>query len=445
VVSGLVAIAPAASAASARKPPPAPPRASPPPTASPWTLRTDDPDHDGVIDERTECAPPAHAGQAACFAVRLTNLAVFKGAAVSAFGPLGYGPSSLQHAYQLNATLGAGRTAAIVDAYDDPNAEPDLASYRNTYGLPACTTANGCFRKVSQSGGTRYPAGNAGWAGEISLDLDMVSAICPRCSILLVEASNTSITNLGAAVNEAVKLGAQYVSNSYGGSESASDTTYDRQYYNHPGVVITAATGDGGYGTAYPSTSADVVAAGGTTLTQSSGTTRGWTETAWSGTGSGCSVYDGKPAWQKDTGCTRRTAADVAAVSDPATGVAVYDTYRAGGWQVYGGTSAASPIIASVYALAGLPAAGTNPASYLYAHASSLNDITSGSNGSCSPAYLCQAQKGYDGPTGLGTPNGTAAFTATGRSPTPPPCPCRASTKTGSRPRSAQPLIRKHS
>lgn len=453
VVSGLVAIAPAASAASAHKRPPARPSASPPPSASPWTLRTADPNHDGIIDERMDCAPPAHAGQAACFAVRLTDVAVFKGPAVSAFGPFGYGPTSLQQAYHLKATLGAGRTVAIVDAYDDPDAESDLATYRNTYGLPACTTANGCFKKVSQSGSTRYPSADAGWAGEISLDLDMVSAICPRCNILLVEASNSAMTNLGAAVNEAVRLGAQYVSNSYGGSESASDTTYDRQYYNHPGVVITAATGDGGYGTSYPSTSADVVAAGGTTLTQRSGTTRGWTETAWSGTGSGCSAYDSKPAWQKDTGCRRRTAADVAAVADPTTGVAVYDTYQAGGWQVYGGTSAASPIIASVYALAGPPAARTYPASYLYAHPSSLNDITSGGNGSCSPSYLCRAQKGYDGPAGLGTPNGTAAFTAAKTSPTAPPCPRRTRTRTKgkgktkarTRPRPAQPLTRKPS
>ena len=222
--------------------------------------------------------------------------------------------------------------------------------------------------------------------------------------------------DLGTAVNRAVTMGAKYVSNSYGGSEDSTDPTSDSSYFNHPGVAITVSSGDSGYGVEYPAASQYVTAVGGTSLSRASNS-RGWSESVWGtssggqGAGSGCSAYDPKPSWQKDTGCSKRAVADVSAVADPATGLAVYDSYQASGWNVYGGTSASSPIIASVYALAGTPAAGTTPASYPYAHTGSLNDVTSGANGSCSPAYLCTAGSGYDGPTGLGTPNGTAAFT----------------------------------
>jgi subtilase family serine protease len=208
-----------------------------------------------------------------------------------------------------------------------------------------------------------------------------------------------------------VNLGAGFVSNSYGGSESSQDTTYDSEYYNHPGVAVAASAGDSGYGVEYPAASQYVTAVGGTSLSTSSGG-RGWTESAWSGTGSGCSQYDPKPSWQTDTGCSGRTNNDVSAVADPNTGVAVYDTYSEGGWLEVGGTSASSPIIASTFALAGTPASGTYPSSYLYQDPSALNDVTSGSNGSCSPSYLCTAGTGYDGPTGLGTPNGTADFSS---------------------------------
>jgi subtilase family serine protease len=216
--------------------------------------------------------------------------------------------------------------------------------------------------------------------------------------------------DLGAAVNEAVSLGAGYVSNSYGGSEDSSDSTYDSEYFNHPGTVITASAGDSGYGVEYPAASPDVTAVGGTSLNQDSSTSRGWSESAWSGSGSGCSQYESKPSWQTDSGCSGRTVADVSAVADPNTGVAVYDSYQSSGWEVVGGTSASSPIIASVYADAGTPSSGSNPASFPYAHTGALNDVTSGSNGSCSTGYLCTAGSGYDGPTGLGTPNGTTAF-----------------------------------
>jgi Putative Ig domain len=360
------------------------------------------------------CASPTGQNEMACLALARTDVAHHLGITPNAT-PSGYGPTDLQSAYAL-PSAGSGQTVALVDAQDDPNAEKDLGTYRTQYGLSACTTANGCFKKVNQTGGTSYPTADSGWAGEISLDLDMVSAVCPQCHILLVEATSANMDDLGTAVNEAVTLGAKYVSNSYGGDEDSSDTTADSQYFNHPGVAITVSSGDEGYGAEYPAASKYVTAVGGTALTRSSGTSRGWSESVWNtssteGTGSGCSAYDAKPTWQTDTGCAKRTVADVSAVADPATGLAVYDSYGASGWQVYGGTSASSPIIASVYALAGAPAAGTTPASYPYSHTGSLNDVTSGSNGSCGGSYLCTAKAGYDGPTGLGTPNGTAAFT----------------------------------
>jgi N-acetylneuraminic acid mutarotase len=365
------------------------------------------------ITERHACARPDKAGYAACFAIKRTDPAAHPSTVTPDTTPPGYSPANLQSAYNLpSSTVGTGQTVAIVDAYDDPNAATDMNTYRTQYGLPACTEASGCFTKADQRGGTNYPIPNASWSQEISLDLDMVSAACPNCHILLVEADDNSIASLGAAVDEAVALGAKFVSNSYGAGEDPAETGWDTDYYDHPGVAVTASTGDYGYGAAYPATSPDVTAVGGTSLTQDTGTTRGWTETAWSGAGSGCSAYEAKPAWQTDTGCTQKTEADVSAVADPATGVAVYDSYQAGGWSVFGGTSAASPLIAATYALAGTPVAGTNPASYPYANPAAINDVTSGSNGTCSPspAYLCTAGPGYDGPTGLGTPAGVAAF-----------------------------------
>ncbi|KOG33184.1 S53 family peptidase [Streptomyces resistomycificus] len=381
----------------------------------------------------TPCATPKKKGELACNSLRVTGgLTAFQKReakedgvtpkAADASTPSGYGPSDLQSAYGLSSAAsskGSGETIAIVDAYDDPNAEADLAKYRSYYGLSTCTTANGCFKKVSQTGSTTsLPSADSGWAEEISLDLDMASATCPNCNITLVEASSASMANLGTAVNEAVKLGAKFVSNSYGGSESSTDTSYDSSYFNHPGVAITVSAGDSAYGAEYPAASKYVTSVGGTKLSTSS-TTRGWTESVWKtstteGTGSGCSKYDAKPSWQTDTGCTKRMISDVSAVADPATGVSVYDSYGVtAGWYTFGGTSASSPIIAGVYALAGTPGSTDYPAQYPYGAAgtSALNDVTSGNNGSCSTSYFCTATSGYDGPTGLGTPEGTAAFT----------------------------------
>jgi hypothetical protein len=376
--------------------------------------------------QKRVCGPP-RPGYATCMSIeRTTGVTAHRGVFAAGRSPAGYGPADLRSAYNLPASGGSGQTVAIVDAYDDPSAESNLAIYRQQFGLPACTTANGCFRKVAQNGSTHYPQSNVQWSVEIDLDLDMVSAICPECHILLVEADDSSLENLGAAVDEAVKLGARYVSNSYGGAENPQETSWDQLYYDHPGVAVTAAAGDTGYedsqdtpyilGSFYPATSPYVTAVGGTTLTRDPGTARGWHESAWEAGGSGCSAYETKPAWQHDSGCLMRTEADVSAVADPNTGVAVYTTspdayYQ--GWNVLGGTSAGSAIIASVYALAGTPLPGTTPASYPYANPSALNDITTGSNATygCSITYLCTAGPGYDGPTGLGTPDGVAAFT----------------------------------
>ncbi len=358
----------------------------------------------------------ATAGHASCNAILYANVSSKGHVNPNASSPSGFFPADLQAAYALpSSTAGVGQTVAIVDAYNDPNVQNDLNVYRAQFGLPACTVANGCFRVVSGTGSSKLPRSNGGWAQEISLDVDMASAICPNCHILLVEATSASMSALGQAVNTAVSLGATVISNSYGGGESSLDTSYDSSYFNHPGVMITASAGDSGYGAQYPAASKYVTAVGGTSLVRDS-SARGFSETVWSGSGSGCSAYDAQPSWQSSLSaitsvCSKRAEADVSAVANPSTGVAVYDSYSYqgySGWLVFGGTSVSSPIIASVYALAGNGATLTN-ASYAYAHTSSLNDVATGSNGSCGNV-LCNAATGWDGPTGLGTPNGTGAF-----------------------------------
>jgi subtilase family serine protease len=359
---------------------------------------------------RASCAtaPP---GYASCFALVSTPQSGLSPLAA----PAGYHPADLISAYKL-PTGGVGQTVAIVDAFDNPNAESDLGVYRSTFGLPACTTANGCFKKVNQTGGTVFPPSNAGWAEEISLDVDMVSAVCPNCHILLVEANDNRFVNLGASVNEAAALGANAISNSYGGPEFSGEGPLLANY-NHPGVAVTASSGDNGFaaGTQIPAASTFVTAVGGTRLTRAPATTRGFKETVWSlsgghAAGSGCSAFVVKPSWQTDPGCGQRTIADVSAVADPATGVTVFDTFGpATGFEVFGGTSASSPIIASVYALAGNEA-GLTYGSFSYSHRASLFDVKKGSTGACGGSYLCTGKPGYDGPTGNGTPNGTGAF-----------------------------------
>ena len=354
------------------------------------------------------CAASPQVGHATCFAKVLVNS---KGAIPNATSPLGtaLSPAQVRSAYNLNGTSGAGRTVAIVDAYGYTNLERDLTTYRNYYGLPACTTANGCLRIIDQNGGTSLPRVDVGWSQEQALDVDAVSATCPDCKIVVVQAKSASFADLGTAVNTAAKqAGVVAISNSYGGSD-APDTTYGK-YYNHPGQAVTASTGDNGYqGGSYPASSSYVTAVGGTTL-QMNGTTR-VSETVWSGAGSGCSTYNTAVAGSSafNTGCAKRAMADVSAAANPNTGgLSVYapTSRTASTWSQYGGTSESAPIIASVYALAGGGYSNTTP----YANSGALNDITSGSNGTCSPSQWCTARTGWDGPTGLGTPNGTGAF-----------------------------------
>ncbi len=329
----------------------------------------------------------------------------------------GYAPENLRDAYNLpSSTAGSGQTVAVVDADDDPNAESDLKTYRSKYGIPECTTANGCFRKVDETGGVSYPAPEAEWAKEISLDLDMVSAICPNCHILLVEASNELSSSFADAENEAAALGATEISNSFGGS-TLSEPPEFASAYDHPGIPITAAGGDRGYGVESPASNPHVIAVGGTTLVPANDS-RGWSETVWferagarvSGTGSGCSE-EPKPAWQTDGDCPFRATNDVAAVADPNTPVSVYDSYQSEGWRLLGGTSVATPIVAAAMALASPYTRSFEGAKSFYLRAdgaqgaSALNDIVSGSNGSCGD-YLCEAGIGYDGPTGLGSLDG---------------------------------------
>jgi subtilase family serine protease len=379
------------------------------------------------VNEKS-CGTPAE-GRAACLAVDHHG----KGAPVA---PSGYGAADLQNAYGLAAAAasnGAGVTVAIVDAYDDPNAYKDLSQYRSTEKLPAIAScapsqlsesSSPCFAKVNQAGiAGAYPTANSGWAEEISLDVDMVSATCPKCNILLVEANSNSLENLGAAVVTAAGFHPVSIGNSYGGGEFNGEQAYAQAFYAQPGIAITASSGDSGYGAEFPAAAAGVVAVGGTSLRKQSG--GAWSQTVWSGSGSGCSAYIAKPSWQHDTaGCPRRTIADVAAVADPNTGVRVYDTYKDPGWMIFGGTSASAQIVSGIYGLAGhgagdasafygggaIPFGGTNPL---------LTDVTSGSNGSCAGkgkkanlaiAYLCTGTTGYDGPTGMGTPIGTGSF-----------------------------------
>lgn len=326
-------------------------------------------------------------------------------------------PAFLQQAYDLSwlsATRGAGDTIAIVVAYDDPHAESDLAVYRATYGLGACTTANGCFRKVNEYGGTAYPQTDWDWPTETTTDLDAVSALCPRCHVLLVEATTNDILDLASAQQEAASLGANQISDSWGQPAAAAPPVT----LTAPGVAVIAGSGDAGQWSAgtsfYPAALPNVTAVGGTTLTPADAPAaqnpRGFVETAWSKSGSGCDLTEPKPAWQSDPGCAGRAYADVSALADPLTGMSMYDS-GGYGWEYAGGTSLATPLVAAYYALTG----ATGP-QWLYAHAAQLNDITAGANGACAPvsADLCTAGPGYDGPTGVGSISGAAVQGAPG-------------------------------
>jgi PKD repeat protein len=362
------------------------------------------------------CPPPTKR-RASCLAavVPTEGGEPVAGPAAEGTGMLGgLSPADLRSAYGISGGGGTGQTIAITIAFDNPNAEQDLAVYRSAYGLAPCTSADGCFRKVNQRGEPgSYPVPNEEWALETSLDLDMASAICPGCRLLLVEADSNEAGDMAAAVETAAAMGATVISNSWAGEEFAGQSEAN-EAFRHPGVPTLFASGDWGYGVYYPSSSPDVIAVGGTSLEQAANS-RGWTEKAWSGAGSGCSRFEAKPAWQHDGGCARRTVADISAVSDTDTPVSAYDSFGKGGWVLLGGTSVATPIIAGVEALSSPEArAGGPEAIARVGEAGLLNDVTEGENGICAgygqtgldAAYLCQSDDGYDGPTGWGTPRG---------------------------------------
>ncbi|MBX6356980.1 MAG: carboxypeptidase regulatory-like domain-containing protein [Micromonosporaceae bacterium] len=397
-----------AARASAASPPAASPSA-PSPSAPSWQARGYRPAGCNTAAQPDATDTPV----ARCFAL---GLATEDGRLVQQVAeppPTALGPADIRSAYHL-PDGGEGQTVAIVDAFGYEAAEADLAVFRAHYGLPPCTSQNGCFRKVDQRGGADYPPEDPGWSIETALDLDAVSSACPKCNILLVQADDNSSANLGAAVDTAAALGAVAISNSYG---IAGEYPYQNRYdahYDHPGIAVTVSSGDFGNVQSYPATHPKVVAVGGTRL-ERDGSARGWKETAWSDAGSGCSLYEPRPDYQADvdTGCPdKRATADISALADPETGLAVYNTLGQDGWAQWGGTSLSAPLVAAMYAVAGDPVPGTYPVTYPYRKdkAAHLNDITEGSNGWCGN-QLCTARPGWDGPTGVGTPDGVAALT----------------------------------
>ncbi len=330
--------------------------------------------------------------------------------------PAGFGPAEFRKAYTVPGEAMGNPIVAIIDAYDQPHMISDLQAYSATFNLPQlplckrsiANSAIPCFKKVSQTGTEKYPKSDAGWALEISLDVETVHAMCDNCRILLIEATSPTNANLMKAVDTAVKLGATVLSNSYGGGETFTEKTYDR-HFNHPGIAIFASSGDSGYGVSYPAASQYVIAVGGTRLNLKK-TGSYSSESAWSDGGSGCSSFETKPSWQQDTGCKKRTVADVSADADPYSGAAVYDSvvyHGQKGWFKIGGTSLASPLVAGIFATSVHLANNQQAGTFLYHLTSNhFHDIKRGRNGYCSPAYLCKANKGYDGPTGLGSPKG---------------------------------------
>lgn len=376
----------------------------------------------GALHAQRVCPPEVDPTRASCLSKVLVDEqgAVPRTATPSSSAKT---PEQLRDAYKVTSGPSGTPVVAVVDAYGYPNLAADLATYRAYWSLPACTVASGCLTIMNQNGSTdpaNAPRFDAGWAGEQALDVDAVSAICPACKILVVQAKSNSFGDLGAAVNRAAQQpGVIAISNSYGGGD-LKDSTYG-SFYNHPGIAITASTGDNGYrGGSYPASSSYVTAVGGTRLVTASGS-RGWSETAWSGAGSGCSAYNTAVVSSTITGCSKRAIADVSAAADPDNGgMAVYwpATKTSSTWAQVGGTSESAPIIAAIYAISGKvgsAAGGGKPAVYanalLYsATSSNFFDITSGSNGSCTTTKWCTAGTGWDGPTGLGTPNGVGGF-----------------------------------
>ena len=337
-------------------------------------------------------------------------------------GPHGLFPAQIKAAYGFNSTpnQGAGQIIGIVDAYDDPNAESDLQVYDTQFGLPTCTTGNGCFTKIKVGN----PPGDSGWGLEISLDIQQAHGLAPAAKVILVEANSNSFADLLAAVDVARQNGATQISMSWSGGEDPSELGFD-SFFNHPGVTFMASTGDGGHGVGYPAASPYVVAVGGTTLVLSTATplpnpllSNYGHETAWSGSGGGISAYEPGQAYQDGVfaGCGStgmRCVPDISSDANPGTGVPVYDTYGYGGWVQVGGTSVSSPDWSAVFAVANSSRAAAGKGTLqtaiadLYTFYNStqytdFHDITSGTNGSC--GAQCTAIVGYDLVTGIGSP-----------------------------------------
>lgn len=328
--------------------------------------------------------------------------------------PAGFGATDLQAAYRIPQVSSGTPTIAIVVAYGYPQLEADLAVYRNQYGLPACTVANGCLTIVNQNGATSPlpppPPDTDDWTLETALDLDMASAACPKCKLLVVQADDNLGNGLLVGQRAAAQRDATVISNSWGGPEQPGQSLVQlEKSFDQPGIAIFVSTGDNGYNDAgrgpdYPATSAHVIGVGGTSLVKD-GSARGFSETAWANGGSACSLSIPKPAYQTDTGCNFKATADIAAVGNPQTGVSVYNA-KNGGWLVLGGTSASSPLVAGIFAATGNGARASG--AFIKANAAKLYDVTSGNNGTCPSPILCNAGVGWDGPTGYGTPNGSA-------------------------------------
>jgi len=383
---------------------------------------------------------PASAARASADRAATAHAKPGNSAAAAAAAAAGYSPAQLQQAYNLTSSStsptggmsgGAPETVAVISAYDDPTAAADLAAYRAGEGLTDTSAAcaadgnigSGCVKTVNENNQASplpatAPTTGTDWTWEDSLSIDAVTAICPNCQILLVEGDSASLGDLGQAAITA-ENDADFITGDWVTAEFPGETADDQAYFNAPGKAVVFPAGAAALGSRWPASSQYVTAVGGTTLTADSSTSRGYTETAWSSTGSGCSAFEPKPSWQTDTGCPNRTGNDVSADADPTTGTAVYDstahgTSRTAGWGVGGGDALAAAIITGAYALNGLPQAGTYPASYPYQSGASggFNDVTSGSNGTCESnrQYLCSGVSGYDGPTGEGTPNGISGL-----------------------------------
>ena len=352
--------------------------------------------------------------------------------------PGGYSAAELAAAYHLpDAASGTSATVAIIDGGGYPSVEAVLARYRTQFGLPPCTVSAGCLKVVDYQGGPPLrPDGTdeeRELSAETALDVEMVSAACPACKILLVQAPTQdfylssqhtpaqAVPSIAKAVEVAIRSGAAAVSMSFGyPSTKDINTGPVSAVFSHPGIAFVASSGDSGYhGNVHgywPQNLPTVVSVGGTALYQSDS---GFTSSAWNEAGSACETdlppAHGQPAAVSAYCSGHRASSDVSAVSDPSTGVAVYDSYGIGGWYVAGGTSAAAPVIAAMFARAGHTSRVDGPSTLYSAPAGAFTDISVGQNGaahSCQTTapQLCVSGPGWDGPTGIGTPNGLAGF-----------------------------------